>query len=75
VADAVRAIAAQRGLPPAQIALAWVLGNEAVTAPVIGATRKQHLDDAVTALHLRLEQQEVLHLEQPYLPRLLSSYS
>jgi aryl-alcohol dehydrogenase-like predicted oxidoreductase len=75
VAEAVQAVAAERGRPPAQIALAWLLGQDGVTAPLIGATRKQHLDDAADALAIRLEQQEISRLEAPYLPRLLSDYS
>jgi aryl-alcohol dehydrogenase-like predicted oxidoreductase len=75
VADAVRAVASERGLPPAQIALAWLLSNDAVTAPIIGATRNQHLEDAVGALPIRLGQDEIARLEAPYLPRLLSDYS
>jgi 1-deoxyxylulose-5-phosphate synthase len=75
VAEAVHAVAAERGLRPAQIALAWLLGKQDVTAPLIGATRKQHIDDATAALEIRLEQPETARLEAPYLPRLLSDYS
>jgi 1-deoxyxylulose-5-phosphate synthase len=75
VAEAVLAAAAERGLPPAQLALAWLLSRDGVTTPLIGATRKQHVDDAVGALAVRLEQEEISRLETPYLPRLLSDYS
>lgn len=75
VADAVRAVAAGRGLSPAQVAMAWLLNNDSVTAPLIGATRKQHIDDAVSALAVRLDREEIARLETPYLPRLLSDYS
>jgi 1-deoxyxylulose-5-phosphate synthase len=75
VAEAVRAVASERGLPPARIALAWLLGKHGVTAPLIGATSRQHVDDAAGALAVRLEQHEVSRLEEPYLPRLLSDYS
>jgi len=75
VADAVRAVASERQLPPAQVALAWLLSKDAVTAPIIGATRGQHVDDALGALAIRLGPQEVARLEAPYLPRLLSDYS
>jgi 1-deoxyxylulose-5-phosphate synthase len=75
VAEAVHAVAADRGVRPAQVALAWLLGKQDVTAPLIGATRKQHLDDATAALEIRLEQAEIARLEAPYLPRLLSDYS
>jgi aryl-alcohol dehydrogenase-like predicted oxidoreductase len=75
VAEAVRAVAAQRGLPPARIALAWLLSRSGVTAPLIGATSKQHVDDAVGALAVHLDDQEVARLEAPYLPRLLSDFA
>ena len=75
VADAVRAIAAERGLPPAQVALAWLLGRPGVTAPLIGATRLRHLDDALAALEVRLTGEETARLEAPYLPRLVTNYA
>jgi len=75
VAGDVRAIAAERGLPPAQVALAWLLARPGVTAPIIGATSKQHVDDAVSALTVQLDDQETARLEARYLPRLLSDYS
>ncbi|MGP3968935.1 aldo/keto reductase [Streptomyces sp. 6N223] len=68
VVDSVRAVAAERGLPPAQIALAWLLGRPGVTAPIIGATRVQHLDDAVASVRVRLSEDEVARLEAPYRP-------
>jgi 1-deoxyxylulose-5-phosphate synthase len=75
VAETVRAVAAERGVSPAQIALAWLLSRNAVTAPLIGATSKQHVDDAVSALAVRLDQDEISRLEAPYLPRLHSDFS
>jgi aryl-alcohol dehydrogenase-like predicted oxidoreductase len=75
VADAVREVAAGRGVPPAQVALAWLLGRPGVSAPVIGATRTGHLDDAAAALSLALTGEENARLEAPYLPRLLSDFS
>jgi aryl-alcohol dehydrogenase-like predicted oxidoreductase len=68
VVDAVRTIAAKRGLPPAQIALAWLLDRPGVTAPIIGATRTRHLQDAVAAVHIRLSEDEVTTLQAPYRP-------
>ncbi len=68
VVDAVRAVAARRGLPPAQIALAWLLGKQAVSAPIVGVTREAHLDDAVAAADVRLTEEEVARLEAPYRP-------
>jgi 1-deoxyxylulose-5-phosphate synthase len=74
VADAVRAVAAERELPPARVALAWLLGRPGVTAPLIGATKLRHLDDALAAIDVRLTGEEVARLEAPYLPRLATSY-
>jgi aryl-alcohol dehydrogenase-like predicted oxidoreductase len=68
VVERVAAVAAQRGLPRAQIALAWVLQKSEVTAPIIGATKPQHLDDAVAALSVRLTPDEIAALEEPYVP-------
>ncbi|HLX47600.1 MAG TPA: aldo/keto reductase [Streptosporangiaceae bacterium] len=75
VADAVRAVAAARGVPPAQVALAWLLGKPGVTAPIVGATRPGHLTDAAAATTLRLTGDEIASLEAPYLPRLITSYA
>ena len=68
VVDVVRAIATDRGLAPAQIALAWLLGRPGVTAPIVGATRPQHLEDAVAAVEVKLSDDEVARLEAPYQP-------
>ncbi|MEU5851264.1 aldo/keto reductase [Saccharopolyspora shandongensis] len=68
VVDAVRSVAAERDLPPAQIALAWLLGRPGVTAPIIGATRTKHLGDAVAAVRIRLSEDEVTTLHAPYRP-------
>lgn len=69
VADAVRAVAGERQLPPAQVALAWVLGRPGVTAPIIGATKPRHMADAVQALDVELSDQEIAQVQGPYLPR------
>ncbi len=61
-------VAQRRGVPRAQVALAWLLGRPGVTAPIVGATRPHHLDDAVAALSLRLTPEEVRALEEPYQP-------
>jgi 1-deoxyxylulose-5-phosphate synthase len=68
VIDVVRAIARERGLPPAQIALAWLLGRPAVSAPILGATKQRHLDDAAAAVNVALNDDEVARLEAPYRP-------
>lgn len=68
IADTVAAIAAERGIPRAQVALAWVLHNPVVTAPIIGATKPHHIDDAVAATEVELTDDEVTRLEAPYTP-------
>ena len=69
VVEAVAAVAAARGLPRAQIALAWVLGKPGVTAPIIGATKPHHhLSDAIAALDVTLSSEEVQQLEAAYVP-------
>ena len=55
-------------MPPAQVALAWLLHQPGVTAPIIGATKLQHLDDAVAAVDLTLSPEEMRRLEAPYRP-------
>jgi aryl-alcohol dehydrogenase-like predicted oxidoreductase len=68
VVDAVAAVAAERGLPPAQIALAWLLSRPGVTAPIVGATKPHHLEDALAAVGVTLTPDEVHRLEAPYRP-------
>jgi aryl-alcohol dehydrogenase-like predicted oxidoreductase len=68
VAERVAMIASDRGVPMAQVALAWVMQKEPVTAPIVGATRSGHLDDAVAAMSLNLRQEEIEKLEEPYVP-------
>ncbi|MFC7326874.1 aldo/keto reductase [Marinactinospora rubrisoli] len=70
IVDAVQRIAAERGVPMAAVAMAWVLKNPVVSAPIVGATRPQHLADAVAALDVELTDDEVRSLEEPYVPRL-----
>ena len=66
VVDALRAVAKNRGLPPAQIALAWLLHQTGVTAPIVGATKLTHLQDAVAAVGIGLDEHEIRQLEEPY---------
>ena len=75
VVERVAEIAAERSVPPAQIALAWVLHQSAITAPIIGATKTAHLDDAVAALSLKLTTDEVARLEAPYIPHAVVGFS
>jgi aryl-alcohol dehydrogenase-like predicted oxidoreductase len=68
VVEAVAALAQARGVPRAQIALAWVAQKQGVTAPIIGASKPHHLTDAIAALSLHLTQDEIATLEAPYVP-------
>ena len=68
VVDRVAEVAAARGIPPAQVALAWLLGRPGVTAPIVGATRLGHISDAVAAAAMTLTEEEMRRLEEPYLP-------
>ena len=68
IVDAVARIAADRGVSRAQVALAWVLAQPAVTAPIVGATKAEHLDDAIAAADLELTDDELEALEAPYVP-------
>jgi aryl-alcohol dehydrogenase-like predicted oxidoreductase len=69
VVDAVHALAGQRGVPMASLALAWHFSRPQVTAPIIGATRREHIADAVRALGIALSGDEVAMLEAPYRPK------
>ena len=66
VVEAVQAVAEQRGLGMAQVAMAWLLSKPVVTAPIVGATKPHHLADAVAALDITLADEEIQHLEAPY---------
>jgi aryl-alcohol dehydrogenase-like predicted oxidoreductase len=68
VVDRVAKVAAARGVPMAQVALAWLLTKPAITAPIVGATKAHHLEDAVAAVELKLTAEEVKALEEPYVP-------
>jgi len=68
VVDCVEQVAGKRGVPPAQVALAWLLHKPGITAPIIGATKPHHLDDAVAALTLKLSNEEIGILESQYVP-------
>ena len=69
IVDVVQQIAEGRDVPMAQVALAWVLRNPVVAAPIVGATKERHLADAVAALDLVLTEEEVTRLEEPYVPQ------
>ena len=68
VAERVAQVAANRRVPRAQVALAWVAQKPFVTAPIVGASKPHHLDDAVAALALKLTPEEIKSLEEPYIP-------
>ena len=72
VIDAVAAVASTRGVPRAQVALAWLVQQPGITSPIIGASRLGHLDDAIAALDLRLTAEELTALEAPYVPHPVS---
>ena len=75
VVDAVRTVGQQRDLPPAQIALAWLLGKPGVTAPIVGATQLRYLEDAIAATDVQLTEHEVRTLEAPYRPHPILGHS
>jgi 1-deoxyxylulose-5-phosphate synthase len=68
VVDALLEVAAELGRPPAQVALAWLLGRPGVTAPVVGVTQAHHLEDALASLDLALGPEDCAHLEAAYVP-------
>jgi aryl-alcohol dehydrogenase (NADP+) len=69
IVDAVAKVAESRGVSRAQVALAWLLRQPAVTAPIVGATKPEHLEDAIAAVDLELSDDEAAQLEGPYTPR------
>ncbi len=75
IVEAVRDVAKARGVPRAQVALAWVAQKSTVTAPIVGASKPQHLDDAVAALSLTLTAEEIKTLEAPYVPHPVVGYA
>ncbi|MCQ4319243.1 aldo/keto reductase [Stutzerimonas stutzeri] len=74
VVEAVARVAQRHGVPRAQVALAWLLQKNEVTAPIIGASKPQHLDDAVAALSLKLGSEDIAELEGPYVPHPVVGY-
>src|SRR5580658_7994229 len=75
VVDRLGQIAEQRGVPRAQVALAWLLSKPVISAPIVGATRPNHLQDAAQALSLRLTPDETVSLEEPYVPHPVLGFS
>jgi aryl-alcohol dehydrogenase-like predicted oxidoreductase len=68
VVDRVAEVAAARGIPRAQVALAWLLAKPVITAPIVGATKLHHLDDALASVNVKLSAEEIASLEEPYVP-------
>ncbi|MDQ2695644.1 MAG: aldo/keto reductase, partial [Pseudomonadota bacterium] len=75
VIERVAEISARRGVPRAQVALAWVAQRPVVTAPIVGASQPRHLDDAIAALSLNLTPEETAALEAPYVPHPVAGFS
>ena len=67
-------VAGERGVASAQVALAWLLHKPGVTAPIVGATRVEHLEDAIAAEQLSLDADEIARLEEPYVPHAISGH-
>ncbi len=75
IANAVCDVADERGVPPAQVALAWLLSRPAIDAPIVGATKLGHLEDAAAAAELELGDDEIARLEAPYRPRAVAGHA
>lgn len=75
IVDRVLDLAERRGLLPAQIGLAWLLSKPTVTAPIVGATKRQHLEDALSAVDVTLSAEEVAFLEEPYRPHAVAGFA
>ena len=75
IVERVAEIAANRGVPRAQVALAWMAQKPFVTAPIVGASKPHHLDDAIAALSLNLTPEEIAALEEPYIPHSIAGFS
>jgi aryl-alcohol dehydrogenase-like predicted oxidoreductase len=75
VVDRVAEVAKARGVPRAQIALAWLLHKPVITAPIVGATKLEHLDDALGSLEVKLSAEEIAALEEPYAPHPVAGFT
>jgi aryl-alcohol dehydrogenase-like predicted oxidoreductase len=74
IVERVAALAVKRAVPRAQVALAWVLQKPFITAPIVGASRANHLDDAVASLDVQLTPEETAFLEEPYVPHAVTGF-
>jgi aryl-alcohol dehydrogenase-like predicted oxidoreductase len=68
IVDRTNEIARERGVPPAQIAMAWMLSKPSIASPIVGATKAQHLEDAIAAVSIKLSDDEIARLEELYQP-------
>jgi aryl-alcohol dehydrogenase (NADP+) len=69
------AVATARGVSRAQVALAWLLSKSVITAPIVGATKLHHLDDAIVSVQVKLSSDEVAALEEPYVPHAVVGFA
>ena len=74
VIDRLEEIATKRGMAPAQVALAWLLHKPAMVAPIVGASKPHHLEDAVAAVELKLSAEEIARIEEPYVPHAIAGH-
>lgn len=75
IVERVAEVAVERGVARAQVALAWMLSKPVVSAPIIGATKLHHLDDALAAVDLELSAEEIARLEEPYVPHAVAGFA
>ena len=75
IVERVGEVAQARGVSRAQVALAWMLSKRSVSAPIVGATKAAHLDDAIAAVDLRLDEEEIKRLEEPYTPHPVAGFA
>lgn len=75
VIDRCAEVAAARGVPPAQVALAWMLSKPWITSPIVGASKPHHLSDAIAALSLKLDEAEIARLEEVYEPHVVLGHA
>ena len=75
VADRVADVAVARGISRAQVALAWLLSKPVITAPIVGATKLSQLDEAIASVKVKLSDEEVASLEEPYVPHAVVGFN
>jgi aryl-alcohol dehydrogenase (NADP+) len=75
IVDRVASIAEGRGIAAAQVGLAWLLSKQVVTSPIVGATKPQHLTDAIAAVDVELTGEELAQLEEPYTPHAVAGFA